>query len=131
MAKVKVHDGAETPSQAVVNDANRIVYVTDARGRKLGLRRPKFADEFRIVSVVGAEDAANQVYMGMLQPLLFIAEIDGDVQPFPTTKIAVESLINTAGREGFLAVLKALPEHFGGNAAEAEELIKNGDGTPA
>jgi hypothetical protein len=130
MAEVKVHDGAETPSQKLINDANRIVYVTDDRGRKIGLRRPQFADEFRIVAVVGAELAANQVYMGMLSPLLFIAEIDGHVQPFPTSKIAVDSLINTAGREGYLAAVGGLIEHFGGKVEDFQEQVKNGAGTP-
>lgn len=130
MSKVKVHDGAETPSQKVVADANRIVYVTDSRGRKIGLRQPQFADEFRIVAVVGAELAQNQVYMGMLNPLLFIAEIDGIVQPFPTSKIAVDSLINTAGREGFVAAFKGINEHFGGDLADFEAQVKNGGGTP-
>ncbi len=131
MAKVKVHTGAETPSQKVINDANRTVEVTDSRGRKIKLRLPQFADEFRIVAVVGAELAANRVYMGMLNPLLFIAEIDGVVQPFPSSKIAVDSLINTAGREGFLAALQGITEHFGGKADEFEAQVKNGDGTPA
>jgi hypothetical protein len=130
MSKVKVHDGAETPSQKVVADANRIVEVTDSRGRKLKLRQPQFADEFRIVAVVGAELAANQVYMGMLNPLLFITEIDGIVQPFPTSKIAVDSLINTAGREGFIAAVQGITEHFGGDAGDLEAQIKNGEGTP-
>ena len=131
MANVKVHTGAETPSQQVIADANRTVEVTDARGRKLKLRQPQFADEFRIVAVVGAELAANQVYMSMLNPLLFIAEIDGIVQPFPTSKIAVDSLISTAGREGFLAAVKGITEHFGGNPDEFQEQVKNGPGTPA
>lgn len=130
MAKVKVHPAGETPSQAVVNDANRIVHVTDSRGRKIGLRQPKFLDEFRIVEAVGPELSRNQTYMAMLNPLLFIAEIDGDVQPFPTTKIAVDSLINTAGREGFLAVIQGIAEHFGGVVGDADEQIKNVDGTP-
>jgi hypothetical protein len=131
MAKVKVHTGAETPSQAVINDANRTVEVTDSRGRKLTLRQPSFADEFRIVAVVGAELAANSVYMNMLNPLLFIAQIDDMAMPFPTTKIAVDSLINTAGRDGFLAALKGIQEHFGGDLSDFEEQVKNGAGTPA
>lgn len=130
MSKVKVHTGAETPSQAVANDANRSVVVTDARGRKLTLRQPKFADEFRIVAVVGAELAQNLVYMSMLNPLLFIAEIDGEVQPFPASKVAVDSLINTAGRDGFIAAHKGIPEHFGGDLADFEEQVKNGAGIP-
>ncbi|MDY3551404.1 hypothetical protein R5W24_000480 [Gemmata sp. JC717] len=128
---MKVHTGAETPSQQVVADANRTVEVTDARGRKLKLRQPQFADEFRIVAVVGAELAQNQVYMGMLNPLLFITEIDGVVQPFPSSKIAVDSLINTAGREGFVAAFSGIQEHFGGQLEGFEEQVKNGPGTPA
>ena len=83
-------------------------------GRKIGLRQPKFTDEFRIVEVLGPELSRNQTYMDMLNPLLFIAEIDGIVQPFPTTKIAVDSLITTAGREGFLAVTEWMDEALPG-----------------
>ena len=130
MAEVKVHTGAETPSQSVVNAANQLVYVTDSRGRKLGLRQLPFLEEFRIIETLGPELSKNETYMKMVNPLLFLAEIDGELQPIPRTKLAIDALIQTAGREGYLAVWEGILKHFSGNVADLEEQIKNGDGTP-
>ena len=44
MAEVKVHDGGETPSQSVINDASKIEYVTDSRGPQ---NRPSPAEVHR------------------------------------------------------------------------------------
>ena len=121
MAKLTVH--SETPSQQVIKSANQLVHVTDAKGRVLGLRRLDFLEEFRIIEALGAELSANTTYMGMLNPLLYLAEIDGEPVPIPRNKIQAEALIQRAGREGFLAVIEGITKHF---AAESlDEKIKN------
>src|ERR1019366_7216141 len=103
MAKVTVH--ADTPSQKVVKAANQMVHVTDSKGRVLGLRRLDFLEEFRIIEALGSELSANTTYMSMLNPLLYLAEIDGEPVSLPRNKIQAEALIQRAGREGFLAVI--------------------------
>ena len=128
MAKVTLH---ETPSEAVVKSSKELVYVTDSRGRKLGLRRLDFLEEFKIIETVGSETASNTTYMSMLNPLLYLAEIDGNPVEIPRSKLQVDGLIQRAGREGFLAVVEGITRHFAGDAAELEGKIKNGDGTPA
>lgn len=126
MAKVKIHTDAATPSESVVKAATRLAHVTDARGRTLGLRRLDFLEEFRIVEALGAELSANTTYMAMLNPLLYLAEIDGEPVGVPRNKIQAEALIQRAGREGFLAVLKGIETHFAADAASLDEKIKNG-----
>ena len=128
MAKVTVH---ETPSEAVVKKANELVYIHDSKGRKLGLRQLPFLEEFRIIEAVGSETAANTTYMGMLNPLLYLAEIDGNPIEIPRNKLQVDGLIQRAGREGFFAVIEGITKHFAGASAGIEDKIKNGEGTPA
>ena len=129
MAKVTVH--GETPSQATLKAASELVYVTDAKGRKLGLRRLPFLEEFRIVEALGAERAANTTYMGMVNPLLYLAEIDGEAIDIPRNHRQVEALIQRAGREGFFAVVAGIAQHFATDQESLESKIKNADGTTA
>lgn len=131
MAKVTVTTDAsvESPSQAVVKSANQLTYVTDARGRKLGLRPVPFLEQFRVVEMVGAERATNQVYMGMLNPVLCVAEIDGEKIDFPRTHAQAEALINRVGEDGFVAAMAWIAEQVT-DRKEHEEKVKNGLGTP-
>jgi hypothetical protein len=129
MAKVTVHHEPKTPSQQVIKSANELIYVTDSKGRKLGLRRLDFLEEFRIMEAVGAELASNQTYMGMLNPLLFLAEIDGEPVEIPRNKRQIEALIQRAGREGFVAVFEGVVKHFSVDQKELEDKIKNVVGT--
>ncbi len=122
MAKVTMH--TETPSEKVIKSANQLVHVTDAKGRTLGLRRLDFLEEFRIIEALGSELSSNTTYMGMLNPLLYLAEIDGDPVGIPRNKIQAEALIQRAGREGFMAVIEGITKHFAADGA-MEEKIKN------
>lgn len=131
MTKVTVHaTPAETPSQSVIKSANQLTHVTDAKGRTLGLRRVPFLEEFRIIEAVGAERAANQVYMSMLNPVLCIAEIDGEKIDIPRTHPQIEALIQRAGEEGFLAAFKWVASLANSGAGDFESKVKNGGGTP-
>jgi hypothetical protein len=128
MAKVNVH--TEAKAKATKPDSE-IVYVKDAKGRKLGLKRLPFLEEFRIVEAVGPERAINQAYMSMINPLLLIAEIDGDPISTPRTHAQIEALIQRAGREGFSAAFDGMMKHFADDPKELDQKIKNVDSTPA
>jgi hypothetical protein len=123
--------GGDAPSESVAKAANQLVYVIDKKGRKLGLRKLPFLEEFRIIEAAGPELAANTTYMSMLNPLLYLAEIDNIPVEIPHNKRAIEALIQWAGQEGFLAVVEGIGTHFSGNAEDLKEKIKNADGTPA
>ena len=123
MAKVTVHQ--ETPSEGIVKASNELVHVTDATGRELGLRRLPFLEEFRIIEALGSELSSNTTYMGMLNPLLYLAEIDGDPVMIPRNKAQAEVLIQRAGREGFLAVIEGITKHFAQDEATFKDKVKN------
>jgi hypothetical protein len=137
MAKVTIRHAPHT-GKAAENKASGLIYLTDSRGRKLGLRKVPFLEEFRILETVGPELSANQVYMGMLNFLLLIGEIDGVDCEIPRTKRAVEALIQWGGPEAFQAITGALADEndnevktFFGNDKSTETKIKNSDGIPA
>ena len=103
-------------------------FVTDSKGRKIGLRRLEFIEEFRIVEVLG-KLAENTVYMQMVNPLLTVAQIDGDAIPVPRTKMQVDALIQRVGNDGYVAVLEGVVKFFAQDNKDIEERIKNAVGT--
>ncbi len=129
MTRLDVHDETtvptETPTRSVIEAANRAVTMTGAGGRLYRLRQPTPLQQFRIVEALG-DTAANAVYMGMLAPLLCVAEIDGEPVSFPTTKRQVEALIQRVG-EDYESLAKAAADAFGEaeTADEQRERIKN------
>jgi len=129
--KVTVHTDADAAPASATKPTKGLVYVTDAKGRKIGLKEPPFLAEFEIIDVVGPEKSKNQTYMSMLNPLLYIAEIDGEPVQFPTTVLGVRALIQKADRHGFLAALEGIQKHFALDEEALAEQIKNLPGTPA
>lgn len=125
--KVTLHQEAQAAEAAPA--PNGFYYVTDTKGRRIGLRRLDFIEEFRIVETLG-KLAENKVYMQMVNPLLLVAEIDGDVVPPPRSKLQVDALIQRVGGDGYIAVLEGMVKYFAQDNSDIEERIKNAAGTP-
>jgi len=123
MAKATI---TATPTQQLVANAQSTVEIKDEAGRTLTLKKPGVLAQFRLVEALG-EAAKNQVYMGMVFPLLYVSAIDGTVVNPPTTKLQVEALIQRLDEEGIAAVVDGVSEHYGKKAdSDAEkEALKN------
>lgn len=107
MVDVTVHDPATapepdapaaaapalTPSAELVKNALQEETVEDEKGRKILIRKPGPLAQYRLILAVGPEAAANQTYMQMVNPLIYVASIDGDVVHAPATLREVEALI--------------------------------------
>lgn len=93
-----------SPSAELVRQALKDETVRDERGRSLTLRKPGVLAQYRIVEAVGPEAAANQTYMQMVNPLIYLAEIDGEAVYFPQSKAEVEALIQRLDDDGLAAV---------------------------
>lgn len=126
MSDVKVTYGsapvepAETPSAALVKDSNRIIFVIDGRGRRLGVKRGNHGlSYFRLTRLLGA-DAANTPLMNQAATYASVVSIDGDPVPFPNTPLQLEALIDRVDADGFKVVMAAQFEVFGLGADEAE-----------
>lgn len=109
MAKCTVNT---TPSEQIVKAASADVLVTDKRGRSFKLKKPGVLAQFRLVEALG-DVAKNEVYMGMVLPLIFIVAIDDDPVVQPTSKLQVEALIQRLDEDGIEAVMNGVQEHFG------------------
>jgi hypothetical protein len=114
------------PSDAVLADVNRVVEVTDRKGRVIKLKKPAVLVQYRIVEAVGPETAKNSVYMAMALPLLYVVAIDDKQIIMPRTKLELESLIQSLDEEGIDAVMTGVTENFAPRDPGADKAaIKN------
>lgn len=122
MAKLTVNP---SPSAEVVAKATAETSVTDARGRVITLKKPGVLAQYRLVELMG-DSAKNEVYMGMVLPLIFVTAIDGDAVTQPRGKREVEALIERLDEDGISAVSVAVQKHFGPSDPEADkDALKN------
>ena len=122
MADIKIHENAsaELTAQALAE-----VAVTDASGRSITLRKPGVLAQYRLVKILG-DAAKNEVYMGMVLPLIFVTAIDGDAVTQPRGKREVEALIERLDENGISAVVAGVQEHFGETDPEKDKAaLKN------
>jgi hypothetical protein len=126
MSDIKVTYGtapaepAETPSAALVKDGNRVVFVTDARGRQLGVKRGNHGlSYFRLTRLLGA-DAGNTPLINQAAAYASVVSIDGDPVPFPNSLLQLEALIDRVDIDGFNTVMTVQHEVFGLGKDETE-----------
>jgi hypothetical protein len=123
--QVTIKDVASKPSDVIIADVNRVVEITDAKGRAIKLRKPGVLTQYRIVEALG-EASKNSMYMAMVMPLLFVMSIDGEAVVMPRTKLEVEGLIQRLDHEGVDAVMAAVAENYMPRDLDADKAaIKN------
>ena len=118
----------ETPSDEAVKAANQLAHVTDARGRRLGLKRINALDRLHLFECVGAVNAQNEPYMGYAALAYSVREIDGEAVAKPTKLMHLEALVQRLDDDG----LNAVAFHFASSAQDAEAeaaTLKNAPGT--
>jgi hypothetical protein len=113
------------PTAEIIAKANAEIIVTDPSGRVIKLKKPGVLAQFRLVEALG-DTAQNAVYMGMVMPLIFVAEIDGDAVMPPNTKREVEALIQRLDTDGVNFVAQAVQDNFGQADPEKDKAnLKN------
>jgi hypothetical protein len=126
MAKVTVHDAkTESPSQTIVKAANQPVIVTDALGRKIGIKKMKPLDRLKMFEVIGSGNSENQFYLGYASLAYHVTSIDGDPVNRPASKLQLEALVQRLEDEGMDAVAKGIEEHFAPENTDERATIKN------
>lgn len=116
---------ATAPSAELIAAARQEFTVNDASGRIIKLKKPGVLAQYRLIEALGAS-AGNEVYVGMVLPLIYVAEIDGDPVNSPVSKIQVEALIQRLDSEGVQAVMAGVSENFGTASPAADEAaLKN------
>ncbi len=98
------------------------IEVKDARGRTLTLRKPNLLAQYQLVRLLGADTSANQTYLGMVMPLLYLQKIDGEVMNFANQR-ELDGLIHRLDEDGVIALTKGIQEHFA-TEDKPEDAIK-------
>lgn len=108
------------PSEEAVQKAIAEHTVTDSTGRAIKIKKPGVLAQFRLVEALG-EAAKNQVYTGMVLPLIYVTAI-GDLPIFqPTSKMQIEALIQQLDEHGVDAVMQGVEKHFGATDPDADK----------
>lgn len=116
----------QAPSAQAVAKANAEVVFTDPKGRSIKLKKPGILAQYRLIELLGPETAKNVVYLGMVTPLIYVAEIDGDPVPFPVSKREIEALIQRLDEEGVEAVMEEVAKNYKAADPEADKgALKN------
>lgn len=111
-----------TATEVKVTSAPKIEVIDD-RSRVIELRKPNILAQYYLVKMLG-NDAANQTYLGMVAPLLYVYAINGEVANFSTPR-QIDALIADLDEDGIRAVMKGIEEHFsGGGEVKPEEIKK-------
>jgi hypothetical protein len=115
VAKLTVHD---TPSEQALAKAAESFKLTDDKG-SIVIKSPGVLAQYRLIEVCG-ESAKNEVYMGMVLPLIYVVEIDGDAVAQPANKLQLEALIARLDTR-VETVIAGVAKHFGKPDPEADK----------
>jgi hypothetical protein len=122
MAKVTIHDKPQdTPSQAIVREANGVFIVRDVNGREIGIKKLNALERLKMLKVIGG---FNDNALGYASLAFHVASIDGNIVNRPVTEAQVESIIQKLDDEGLNAVSIGIVEHFDPNKVVGVEDIK-------
>jgi len=122
MSKIKVKPTAgaspavateATPSQEVVQRANKSVTVTDTGGRVIVVKRLAPLQRMRLLEILGPQLSQNEAYFGQAALAAAVRSIDGEQVPFPSSKRELEALVVRLDDAGFEAVNRAAFEIAG------------------
>lgn len=101
-AAIAAEGDARSISQALAEG----VMITDAKNRRLKLKRPTILQESRLIRVLG-EDAENPTYLNAYAlPAAMVVEIDGEPVNFPSNQIQLDAVLQRLDREGMAAVIQ-------------------------
>ena len=117
MTTLTVTDG-QTPSQQIIQDANRVVEVKDTKGRVFGIKRLDMSSEIRIAKAISAENAAKDRYMALVNLAACVVSIDGEPVSMCRNEIQFEAILERLGSDGFTAVAQGMRDHFMPTEAE-------------
>lgn len=104
MAKATVVSVGATPSESVVNDAKKVLEATDSLGRRIVVQRPNALTSYRIMKMLGGENARNEVVIGYAMLACSVVSINGEPIMMPNSERQIEAMIDRLGDEGMAAI---------------------------
>jgi len=97
--------------------------LTDARGRKLTIRKLSVLEQVRLMRAIGPAQSSNDRYTDLVQVAAMISDIDGIPMPMPVNEKTIDGMIGTLGDEGFSAVLAYMRKQAADVEAAADAAL--------
>lgn len=101
---------AADPNKPVVN--GNLLSLNTKDGKQVVIRKMGPLDRMRMLSIIGAENSKNEVYLSMAMPAFCTASINGENIPRPQTVLALEALAERLGDATLLQITLAIGEYF-------------------
>ena len=105
--------------------------VTDAKGRKLTLRKINVVDQMKILRAIGPAQASNQPYVQLVTMAAMVADIDGVPIPLFANERQIDAACTRIGDEGFAALMVRMEKETADLMAAAEAAANGGEEKPA
>ncbi len=119
------HTSQTTPTASIVAGASQSVELTDARGRKITVRRLGVLDQARMLKAIGGEQSGNEAFVRIATAACMVSHVDGVLFPMPRTEAEVEAAIGRMGDEGYLSVIIQHAKWTRAANAVIEEAMKS------
>ena len=119
MTKLKMHD---TPSEQMVKAAAAEEFVTDGRGRRIGVRKLRVLERISMLKLIGNGNGDNLLYVSSVSPAFLVTSIDGDPVSKPTTELQLDGLLQRLDEEGLEAVTGWMARQVEEKPTEIEDL---------
>jgi hypothetical protein len=104
--------------------------ITDAKGRKLTLRKLNVLDQVRLLRAVGPDQARNQPYFEVVTMAASVSDIDGIPCMIPTNERQIDAAIDRIGDDGFGALMVNMRKEIK-IVEDAAEAAAKGEVAPA
>jgi len=105
--------------------------ITDAKGRKLSLRKLNVLDQVKLLRAIGPDQARNQPYVEIVTMAASVADIDGVPLMLPTNERQIDAAIGRIGDEGVAALMVHIQREFAAVMQAAEAAADDGEVKPA
>jgi hypothetical protein len=112
-----------TPSETVINEAMAIKYCNDVKGRRIGIQKPSTVARYRILKMLGPDNARNDPVVGHAMLACCVRELDGQKMAPPNSERQIEVILERLGDEGLAAVSQCLVDEFGVAAPADDEPV--------
>ena len=113
---------AEGMSKRIVDEANRLDTVTDAKGRVIGWRKLDVLEEMDLAEIAGAQNVANPQWMLFAMVAMGVRELDGQPLSRPVSKQQIRARVKHLGADGINAVLTRMQELVGDGQARKRRV---------
>lgn len=109
MTTLEIKEQQQEQSPSAMLTTPTTVTKTDSEGRVIVLRRVKPLQRLRFISAMG-ENSSNQLWVGTVGALMYVASIDGVAVNTPTTLREIEALYQRLDEHGMTAVYEGAAE---------------------